>query len=300
MTYSIIALDPDTAEIGVAVQTRWPAVGATVPWVEPGVGAVVTQSFTNTDLGPMGLARLRAGIPAPVVLAEIVASDPGRDLRQLGLVDASGRSAAHTGSRCVAAAGHACAAGISIQANMLERADVWLAMLDAFLRAHGDLADRLMAALHAGEHEGGDIRGRQSAALLVAPGGTAAQTWARRYDLRIDASPQPIDELARLLRVARAYEALAVVMDAIEAGDLQAALAGITTAHQLAPEDGQVVFWHAILLLASGRPDEARPLLDGALRSEPRLAEFGHRFADAGHAAPLAAALRSVPRPGTS
>lgn len=299
MTYSVVAFDRDTGEIGVAVQTRWPAVGATVPWVEGGVGAVATQSFTNLDLGPMGLALMRAGKPAPVALRELVAGDHGRELRQVGLVDANGRSAAHTGVRCVAEAGHVCEPGVSAQGNMLERAEVWLVMLAAFRSATGDLADRLLAALRAGERSGGDIRGCQSAALLVAPGEPAAQPWARRFDLRIDDAPDPLGELARLLRVARAYEALRVAVQALDAGDVQAALVSTTAAHHLAPEDAQVTFRHAMVLLANGKTSEAEPLLEAALSSEPRLAEFGHRFADAGHGAESAAALRSVRRPAT-
>jgi len=297
MTFSIVALDPDTGEIGVAVQTCWPAVGATVPWVEPGVGAVATQAFTNMDLGPKGLERLRASVPAQDALREIVAGDPGRELRQVGMVDAAGRSAAHTGSACVAGAGHVCDSGVCIQGNTLERTGVWLAMLDAYRRATGDLADRLIAALRAGDRDGGDVRGSQSAALLVAPGLPDAPPWARRFDLRVDASPRPLEELTRLLRVARAYETLDAAMAASEAGDLEMALGRTTVAHEAAPEDAQVAFWHAVILLASGRPHEARPVLEAALLSEPRLGEFSHRFADAGHGALIAEVLRSVPRP---
>jgi uncharacterized Ntn-hydrolase superfamily protein len=296
MTYSIVAVDSDTGEIGVAVQTRWPAVGAMVPWLEPGVGAVATQAFTNVGLGPQGLALLREGLSAPVVLRELVAGDAGRDVRQIGVVDAAGRAAAHTGKRCVAEAGHTAGSGVSIQANMLERDGVWLTMLDAFRGAGGDLADRLVAALRAGDLGGGDIRGSQSAALLVASGSSPAQPWARRFDLRIDESPRPTEELARLLRIARAYEALDSATDAIENGQLESALAGTSLAHRLAPEDTQVAFLYAMVLLASGRADEARPVLDAAIRSEPRLAEFGRRFADAGHGAPIAEALRGVRR----
>jgi len=294
MTYSIVALDPDTGEVGVAVGTCWPGAGATVPWVEPGVGAVATQSFTNVDLGPTSLALLRGGRPAPGALREVLADDPDRDARQIGLVDATGRSAAHTGRRCVAEAGSVCAPGVSIQANTMERADVWQSMLDTFLGASGDLADRLMVTLRAADRDGGDIRGGQSAALLIAPGSPAAQPWARRFDLRIDDSPQPLEELARLLQVARAYEALEAALDANASGDLEMALSETSVAHQLAPGDAQVAFWHAMALFASGRPDEARPVLEAALRTEPGLAEFGNRFAGAGHGGPLATALRSV------
>ncbi len=296
MTYSIVARDPRSGEIGVAVATAWPGAGAVVPWLEPGVGAVATQSFTNIDLGPRGLALLRGGRPAPDALTELLRADRGRDMRQVGLVDATGRSAAHTGDRCVAEAGHVCAAGVSVQANMLERADVWLAMLDTFGRARGDLADRLAATLHAAEQVGGDIRGSRSAALLVAPGAATEQPWARRFDLRVEAADRPLEVIGRFLRVARAYEALASASEAAEAGELAAALEYTSAAHELAPDEAQVGYWHALALVANGRPDEAGPLLDAALDSEPRLAEFGRRFTEAGHGGALASAMAAVRR----
>ncbi len=189
---------------------------------------------------------------------------------------------------------------------MLERPGVWLTMLDAYRDADGDLADRPVAALTTAEREGGDVRGRQSAALTVASGSATEPASARRFDVRIDQATRPVEELGRLLQVARAYEALGAVMAAIEAsealdvldaGALEVALAGTTAAFGFAPHDSQIAFWHAMVLSAAGRGAEAQALLDEALRAEPRLATFAHRFADAGHAAPLAAALRSVPRP---
>ncbi len=162
MTYSIVARDDATGELGVAVQTRWFNVGETVPWAEAGVGAVATQSFSEKSYGPLGVARMREGASAPQTLAALLASDPDREVRQVGMVDAKGRSGAFTGSRCVAAAGHLTADDVSIQANMMERSTVWPAMGEAFRSTAGPLADRLMAALCAAEAEGGDVRGRQS------------------------------------------------------------------------------------------------------------------------------------------
>ncbi|MGD8485634.1 MAG: DUF1028 domain-containing protein [Chloroflexota bacterium] len=296
MTYSIVALDPETGELGIAVATGGPAVGAMVPWVEPGVGAVATQSFTNVDLGPLALARLRAGLPAPVALRELMEADPSREVRQLGVVDLAGASAAHTGRDCVAEAGHVSGSHLSAQANMVERPDVWLAMQVAFSGAEGDLADRLVEALRAAEREGGDIRGTRSAALLVAPGAPATKPWVHRFDLRVDSSPQPLEELGRLLRLGRAYEAFDAAMDANKAGELGLALERITTAHELAPEEPKLAFWLAMALATSGRSGEAGPVLEDALRLEPRLAEFGHRYADAGHGSVMTATLRALPR----
>lgn len=297
MTYSIVALDPDSREFGIAVATSGPRVGAMVPWVEPGVGAVATQSFTNVDLGPLTLERLRAGQPAPVALRDLVAADPSREVRQIGVVDVAGTAAAFTGRDCVAYAGHVSVSHVSAQGNMVERADTWLAMEVAYRTAAGDLADRLVTALWAAEREGGDIRGARSAALLVAPGSPGAKPWVRRFDLRIDDSAQPLEDLAELLRIARAYEAFDAAMDANKAGQLDLALDRIAAAHELAPDDAKIAFWHAIAMAWSGRPEEARPLLDAALRMEPRLAEFGHRYADAGHGAVMEPALRAVQRP---
>jgi uncharacterized Ntn-hydrolase superfamily protein len=297
MTYSIVALDPDTGEFGIAVATSGPSVGAMVPWVEPGVGAVATQSFTNMDLGPLTLARLRDGLAAPAALRELVAADPSREVRQMGVVDMSGTSAAFTGRDCVAYAGHVSVSHASAQANMVERPDTWLAMQVAYGAAEGDLADRLLAALWAAEREGGDIRGTRSASIVVAPGGLTARPWVRRFDLRIDLSLQPLAELAGLLRTARAYEAFDAAMDANKSGELADALERISVAHALAPEDPKIAFWHAIAMAWSGRPEEGRPLLEAALRKEPRMAEFGHRYAEAGHGAVMESALLAVPRP---
>ncbi|HEX9551382.1 MAG TPA: DUF1028 domain-containing protein, partial [Candidatus Limnocylindrales bacterium] len=159
MTYSIVALDPHSGELGVAVQTRWLAVGALVPWLRPGVGAIATQSFVDTRYGFSGIELLAAGRSPEDALAELLAADPDPGVRQVGMVDASGRVAAHTGADCVVAAGHATGDGVSVQANMMERPSVWPAMLAAFHGASGDLADRLVAALRTAEAEGGDVRG---------------------------------------------------------------------------------------------------------------------------------------------
>lgn len=297
MTYSIVAHDPETGEFGVAVATGGPSVGAMVPWVEPGVGAVATQSFTNMDLGPLALERLRRGEPAPVALRELMAADPSREVRQIGLVDSTGTAAAYTGLDCVPYAGHVSGSGLSAQANMVEQADVWLAMQVAFETTEGELADRLLEALNAAERKGGDMRGARSAALLVAPGAPAAKPWIRRYDMRVDLSPKPLEELAELLRVSRAFEAFDAAFDAGKAGDLEAMLERTTDAYSLAPDDPRISFWHAMALLANGRPAEAEPMLGAALRAEPRMLEFARRYLDAGHGAALAPTVEVRLRP---
>ncbi len=288
MTYSVVAHDPETGEFGVAVATGGPSVGAMVPWVEPGVGAVATQSFTNMDLGPLALERLRRGEPAPVALRELVEADPSREVRQIGVVDISGAAAAYTGRGCVSYAGHVAGSGVSAQANMVERTDVWLAMHVAFETTEGDLADRLLEALRAAEREGGDIRGARSAALLVAPGAPVDKPWVRRYDMRVDLSPRPLEELADLLRVSRAFEAFDAAFDAGKAGDLEGMLERTSEAYALAPDDPRVTFWHAMSLLANDRPTEAEPMFEASLRAEPRMLDFARRYLDAGHGDALA------------
>jgi len=296
MTYSIVALHAEAGEIGAAAATCWPAVGAAVPWLEPGVGAVVTQAFTERSHGPQGLRLLRAGRSAPEVVERLLAGDGGRASRQLGVLDAAGGSAAHTGSQCVAEAGHVCEPGVSVQANMLERPGVWQAMLAAFRDTDGDLAARLLGALRAADDAGGDIRGRRSAALVVAANDPHQPPWARRFDLRVDASEQPLDELAAALDVARAYEAISTAIDAAKKGNSDQAIEETERARALAPDDAQILFWHALVLAANDREADARPVFERAIAEEPRLIEFGRRYMRAGHGANLAESLRRLGR----
>jgi uncharacterized Ntn-hydrolase superfamily protein len=294
MTYSIVAVDPATGELGIAVQTRWLAAGSLVPWVEPGVGAVATQSFVEPGYGFHGLRLMREGRSAGDALAELVAADPDEDVRQVGIVDASGRSAAHTGLRCVRYASHLTAPGVSAQANMMERPTVPAAMLAAFSGAGGDLADRLLAALVAAEAEGGDVRGRQSAAILVSGGGAGAAPWERRFDLRVDDHADPLGELARLVGLSRAYDAMDDAERAYLAGNAEAAAAARRSAMTLAPDDDQVVLWHAVGLAQAGRIAEAREALAAATVAEPRAGEHLRRFAEAGHLPGGDAVLRAL------
>jgi uncharacterized Ntn-hydrolase superfamily protein len=293
MTYSIVARDPETGRFGVAVQTCWPFVGAGVPWVESGVGAVATQSYTEVAHGPNGLAALRDGAMAGDALAELIAGDAGRDVRQVGIVDATGRSAGWTGARCVPAAGHATADGVAVQANMMEGATVWPAMLATYLGATGRFEDRLVAALRAAEAEGGDIRGRQSAALVVS-GGPDEPGWRRAIDVRVDDHAAPLDELERLLRVSRAYELLDLAEARARDGDLAGAEAASLESGRLAPGDAQVAVWRAVGMAAAGLDEPARALLAEASAVDPRWPEFLRRFADAGPQPELVDAARRL------
>lgn len=298
MTYSIVALDGATGELGVAVQTRWFNVGAVVPWVEAGVGAVATQSFSEIAHGFNGIRLMREGASAPDAMAAVLRPDDGQSVRQVGMVDAAGRSAAHTGLRCVRFASHLVAPGVSVQANMMERASVPAAMLAAYRGTDADLAGRLLAALLAAEREGGDVRGRQSAALVVAPGavdgGARPDPWARRFDLRVEDHPAPLRELARLLAVARAYEAMGAAEDASLAGDEATATEASLRSLAFAPEDDQVVLWAAVAMVMAGRVDDARAALAAATAAEPRSGEHLRRFCEAGHLPGGEATLRAL------
>ena len=278
MTYSIVALDERTGELGVAVQTRWLAVGSLVPWLRPGVGAIATQSFVDTRYGFEGIQLLAAGRSPEAALAELVSADKDPGVRQVGIVDAAGRATAHTGADCVAAAGHVTGRGVSVQANMMERPTVWPAMLATFESAGGDLADRLVAALRAAEAEGGDVRGRQSAAIVVVPGRPDAHPWDIRYDIRVDDARAPLDELERLLALNRAYEALDAGFEALAVGESSPALAFFEQAAALAPEDDQVRLWQSLAVFDSGDEERGRRLYRSALEVEPRAAEHLRRF----------------------
>jgi uncharacterized Ntn-hydrolase superfamily protein len=282
MTYSIVAFDRATGELGVAVQTRWFAVGSGVPWLRPGVGAIATQSFVDVRYGHDGIELLAAGRTPEEALAELIAADADPGIRQVGIVDAAGRAAAHTGVDCVEAAGHLLGDGVAVQANMMERPTVWPAMLRAYEAADGDLAARLMAALRAAEAEGGDVRGRQSAALVVVPGRPDARPWEVRFDVRVDDAAAPLDELERLLRLARAYEVLDRGFEALAVGEQTAARAFFEEAAALAPDDDQLRLWLALAVFDSGDEERGRRLYRSALAAEPRSGEHLRRFAAAG------------------
>jgi uncharacterized Ntn-hydrolase superfamily protein len=282
VTYSIVARDPESGDLGVAVQTDWFAVGTVVTWAEPGVGAVATQSFAEVSYGPLGLDLMRGGKTAPEALRALLAGDSGQALRQVAMVDAGGGVAAHTGTGCVEAAGSCAGDGVTAQANMMERDTVWGAMLDAFADTDERLAERLVAALVAAEGEGGDIRGRQSAALLVVSGDRSKPRWAREVDLRVDEHRDPVAELRRLLRLHRAYERLDHGSDLAESGNFTAAADEHTAARNLAPEDDQIAFWAGLSLAGAGRQQEAKQLLEEARIANLRWPVYLRRLAARG------------------
>jgi len=278
-TYSIVARDPETGELGVAVQSHWFSVGPTVPWAEAGVGAVATQSFVKVSYGPDGLAAMRDGTSAPDALAALVEADENADVRQVAMIDAEGRVAAHTGNRCIQSAGHTVGVNFSVQANLMQRDTVWPAMAKAFETTKGPLADRMLAALVAAEKEGGDIRGRQSAAILIVAGTPTGNVWDDRLvDLRVEDHPDPLGELARLVRLQRAYKEMNAGDVSVEQEEFEQALGHYHAALELAPEVYEISFWVGVSLAKTGRVEEALPLLAKAYQSEPRLRELVGRL----------------------
>lgn len=280
-TFSIVARDPATGEMGVAVQSHWFSVGSIVTWAEAGVGAVATQSFVDPGYGVKGLERMRAGAAAPDVLAALVAADTQRDGRQVAMIDRAGRVAAHTGATAIQAAGHHVGRGYSVQANLMDNDRVWPAMAEAFERASGDLADRMLAALEAGQRAGGDIRGKQSAAILIVKGESTGRPWAgadRVFDLRVEDHPDPIAELARLVRRQRAYSHANLGDELMTTGKVEEALAEYRRAADLAPDVVELPFWQAVTLASIGREAEARPIFQAVFAQEPKWAELVPRL----------------------
>ncbi len=260
-TFSIVARDPETGAMGVAVQSHWFSVGSVVSWAEAGVGAVATQSLVEVSYGPLGLALMRAGKSAPQALEALLVVDPERDLRQVAIVDAQGRVATHTGAKCIADAGHETGDGFSVQANMMANPHVWPAMARAYRQAAGDLAERMVAALEAGQDAGGDIRGRQSAAIRIVKPTSTGRPWADTVvDLRVEDHPEPIAELRRLVTLHRAYEHMNRGDDFLGEGKVEQALEAYRTAAQMAPDVEEMPFWHAVTLADLGRVEEALPI----------------------------------------
>ncbi|MFQ5425443.1 MAG: DUF1028 domain-containing protein [Phycisphaerae bacterium] len=284
-TFSIVARDPATGEIGVAVQSHWFSVGSVVPWAEAGVGAVATQSLVNPAYGPDGLDGMRAGRPAAEVLKTLVEKDDGRAVRQVAMIDAHGRVVAHTGAKCIAAAGQFVDADhqFSVQANMMTDASIWPAMAKAYREHRGDLADRLIAALEAAQTAGGDIRGRQSAAILVVKATATGKPWVdRRFDLRVEDHPHPVQELKRVLRLARAYAHMNAGDAAIEKSDFKAAGAEYAAAETLAPHIVEIPFWTAVSFANAGRVDEALPIFRRVFAAERRWVKLVPRLVPSG------------------
>ena len=264
-TYSIVAIDRETGEIGAAVQSHWFSVGSSVIWAEAGVGAVCTQSFTEPSYGPLGLELMRAGKTSAEALAGLLRADKSEAVRQVAMIDGQGRVAAHTGRKCIPEAGHFIGDGFTCQANLMLKNTVWNAMAKAFESTPGELVDRLMAALEAAEREGGDIRGKQSAAILVVKGKGSGAWWKDRiYDLRVEDNPTPLVELKRLIRLKKAYNSMNRGDDLLTENRVEAAMQCYTRAMEMYPDNAEMVFWSAVTLASMGKVEESLPLFKRA------------------------------------
>jgi uncharacterized Ntn-hydrolase superfamily protein len=286
-TYSIVARDKASGELGVAVQSHWFSVGSVVSWARPGVGAVATQSVAEVAHGPNALDRLASGLDAGAAIAAVLSDDDQARYRQLGVVDAEGGSAAHTGEECIPFAGEVVGEGFACQANMMARDTVPAAMASAYRGADGDLAARLLAALLAAEGEGGDVRGRQSAALLVVP--AAGEPWRTRFDVRVEDHAEPLGELQRLVRLARAYEMAGEADELAAEGEHARATELYSAAAELAPEADELTFW-AGLGVAAQDVERGAALVQQAASVKPSWLTLLGRLP--GELAPTAAAVR--------
>jgi uncharacterized Ntn-hydrolase superfamily protein len=282
-TYSIVARDPKTGELGVAVQSHYFSVGPIVPWAESGVGAVATQSLVLVDYGPMGLELMRAGLTAQQALDSLLKADAHNEGRQVAMVDAKGNVAAYTGPRCIPDAGHLTGQQFSVQANLMANATVWPAMKAAFETAEGDLAERMMQALEAAEKAGGDIRGEQSAAILVVRAEPSGKPWTDRlFDLRVEDSENPLKELRRLIRLRRAYNLEDQGDNFIAEKKPAEAMVAYEAAAKLAPEVTELQFWAAVALYTNDRKPEALKMFRQLFSRERHWADLIPRLAQAG------------------
>jgi len=279
-TYSIVAYDSATGQFGAAVQSHYFKV-ADVIWVEPGVGAVATQSLVDFSYGPLGLEMMAKGKSAERALKGLLASDSANQVRQVAMIDRNGNVAAHTGGKCIAEAGHQVGHHYSVQANLMRNNTVWGAMAKAYENTKGDLADRLMAALEAAQAEGGDIRGMQSAAMVVVTGHPTGMSWKDRIvDIRVDDSPEPLKELRRLLNLTYAYKHMDLGDEYIAANNIDEANREYSLAAQLSPGNPEIRFWQAVTLVMAGQVEQSLPIFKEVFQADnswriliPRLVE---------------------------
>jgi uncharacterized Ntn-hydrolase superfamily protein len=283
MTYSIVARDPLSGELGIALQSRFFAAGRLVPWITAGVGVVASQAFGNPAYGYESLRMLRAGLEPRSILDTLLSKDAGAATRQVAIFDATGRIAVHTGGQCVAEAGHAIGANCCAQANMMLRRGVPEAMVDGFEKTSGEIAGRLLAALDAAERAGGDLRGRQAAALIVVSGkSSSAGELDRVIDLRVDDHPDPVAELKRMSSYAHAHQQAGVAIRKVMSNDSQGALSDLDESCSAYPDEPEFLFRRAIVLLSIGQVDRGRESLQRAHAINPGWGELLLRFADAG------------------
>lgn len=282
-TYSIVAYDEETGQLGVAVQSHWFSVGSLVPWIRAGVGAVATQSFVKVEYGPNGLKLMGKGFSAEDALKILVEEDENSAVRQVGMVDVKGSASAFTGEKCIQFAGHIVGKNYTVQANLMASATVPTAMVRAYEITEGELVDRLMAALEAAQKEGGDVRGKQSAAIVITSGEPTGIDWKDKlFDLRIEDHPEPIKEMKRLIRVSRAYQHANQGDLYIETGEIDKALSAYNLAAEYYPENPELPFWTAVSLASVDRVDEALPIFKEVFKKAPDLRDLVPRLIPAG------------------
>lgn len=283
-TYSIVARDAETGEMAVGVQSHWFSVGSIVSWGKSGVGVVATQSFVNPAYGPRGLELMEQGKNPSEALGILLAQDEGKEFRQVAFLDTSGNTAAHTGDNCVEAADHITGENYSVQANMMLNATIVPAMQRAFLEHKNlPLAERVLKVLQAAEAAGGDLRGKQSAAIIVVGPEKVENPWEEKIiDLRVDDHEQPLVELERLLKVARAYEFMNRGDLAMEANNVDRALKEYGNAMKLFPDNLEMQYWTAVALANSGRMEEAKPIFEAVFKEDANWKEMTRRLPSAG------------------
>lgn len=280
-TFSIVARDPVTGDLGVAVQSHWFSVGSVATWAEPGVGAVATQSFAEPSYGPKGLALMRDGVSPADAIAQLTAADPQQASRQLGFVDARGRAASHTGAKCIAFASDKVGDGYAVQANIMSNDKVVPAMAHAYETTNGDLAERMLAALDAAQAAGGDLRGCQSAAILIVSGTRSDTPWAeKRLDLRVEDHAEPLRELRRLVGLARAYDRMNQGDAALEKKDVAAAADHYAAALRMQPDNLEMAFWAGVTLAGNGELEAGLPMVKRAMQGDPVYVELLQRIID--------------------
>ncbi|MCJ7530510.1 MAG: DUF1028 domain-containing protein [Anaerolineales bacterium] len=282
-TFSIVARCHETGQLGVAVQSHWFSVGSIVIWAEAGVGAVATQAMIEMSYGPLGLALMRAGKSPAETLSALTSVDNEHELRQVAMVDRRGRVAVHTGPRCVADAGHEVGEGFSVQANMMINREVWPAMVTAYRSNKGDLTERLLAALEAGQAAGGDARGQQSAAILVVAAESTGRPWVDRLvDLRVEDHTEPISELRRLVEIGRVYKYMNKGDALLAEGNVEGALEAYRRSAEMEPEIDEFPFWHAVTLADLGRVEEALPIFQKVFLANPNWKVIAQRLPASG------------------
>ncbi|MBL7844890.1 MAG: DUF1028 domain-containing protein [Cyclobacteriaceae bacterium] len=283
-TFSIVARDVSTGEMAVAVQSHWFSVGSVVSWGEAGVGVVATQSFVNKSFGPRGIDLLKSGKSPQEAVDLLLRDDEGKEFRQLAILDKQGRVATHTGKNCIDMAGHSNGENFSVQANMMLNDKVVPAMEKAWKEnIKLPLAERMVEVLKAAQKAGGDIRGKQSAALLVVAGETSGESWNDRLiDLRVDDAREPIEELSRLLKVFRAYEHMNSGDLYVEKNEMQKAMDEYGKAMKMFPDNLEMQYWTAITLANNKDIKQASAMLQRIYKADANWRELTRRLPKVG------------------